>query len=212
MFSGIVERVGDVTRAERDATGLRLAVRAGFDRPPGAGESISVNGVCLTIERAEGGVFEAFAIPETLDKTNLGALRAGGRVNLERALRVGDPLGGHWVQGHVDAVAEVVSVRRDGSDVRVGVEVPAALRPYVAPKGSIAIDGVSLTIAALEDPVLVVALIPYTLEHTIASDYREGSRVNLEVDLVARYLDRLLAARGLVPAAAEDAPAGGRRG
>jgi riboflavin synthase len=211
MFSGIVERVGDVTRAERDATGLRLAVHTGFDRPLAAGESIAVNGVCLTIERASAGVFEAFAIPETLDKTNLGSLRAGSRVNLERALRVGDPLGGHWVQGHVDAVASVVSVRRDGPDVRVGVELPVALRPFVAPKGSIAIDGVSLTVAALDGPVVVVALIPYTLEHTISSDYREGSRANLEVDLVARYLDRLLAARGLLPAAAGDAPLTGRR-
>jgi riboflavin synthase len=210
VFSGIVERVGDVTRAERDATGLRIAVHAGFDRPLAAGESIAVNGVCLTIERSAGDVFEAFAIPETLDKTNLGALRAGGRVNLERPLRVGDTLGGHWVQGHVDAVASVVSVRRDGPDVRVGVAVPPALTPYVARKGSIAIDGVSLTIAALEGADLVVALIPYTLEHTIASDYREGSHVNLEVDLIARYLDRLLAARGLVPAVEEGAASGGR--
>jgi len=218
MFSGIVERVGDVARAERDATGLRIAVRAGFERPLAAGESVSVNGVCLTVERAGGDRFEAFAMPETLDKTNLGDLRAGGRVNLERALRVGDPLGGHWVQGHVDAVAPVVYARRDGSDVRVGVELPPALRPLVALKGSIAIDGVSLTVAALDGPVAVVALIPYTLEHTISSDYREGSRVNLEVDLVARYLERLLSAGGWSPPvaagpppAAAGASPGGRR-
>jgi riboflavin synthase len=210
VFSGIVEGVGAVERAERDATGLRLAIRAEFGPGLAQGESIAVNGVCLTVERAAGRVFEAFAVPETLDKTTLGGLSAGGRVNLERALRVGDPLGGHWVQGHVDAVAPVVSVRRDGSDVRVGVELPPSLRAYVARKGSIAIDGVSLTVAALEGPVAVVALIPYTLEHTIASDYREGAQVNLEVDLVARYLERLLAERGWAGSPAGEEPVPGR--
>jgi riboflavin synthase alpha subunit len=169
-----------------------------------------VNGVCLTVERAPGGVFEAVAVPETIAKTNLGALRPGSRVNLERALRVGAPLGGHWVQGHVDATARVVSVRRDGADVRVAVDLPPALRPYVAAKGSIAIDGVSLTVAALDGAVATVALVPYTLEHTIASEYTKGASVNLEVDLVARYLERLLAARGLLPGMAQDAPVSGR--
>jgi riboflavin synthase len=193
MFSGIVERIGTVERAEAGARGLSLAIGTDFDRGTSPGESIAVNGVCLTVERSKGGLFEVVAVPETTAKTTLGALRAGGRVNLERALRVGDPLGGHWLQGHVDAVARIASVRREGADVRVGVEIPDPLLPYVAMKGSISFDGVSLTVAGLEGPVASVALIPYTLGHTIASDYREGDRVNLEVDLVARYLERLLA-------------------
>jgi riboflavin synthase len=199
VFSGIVEGVGRVERVGREAAGLRLSIHAGWTPDPGA--SISVSGVCLTVERAAEGTFEAVAVPETTSRTTLGRLVPGSRVNLERALKVGDPLGGHWVQGHVDAVAPVVSVAREGADVRVGVEVPRGLLPYVAGKGSIAIDGVSLTVAAVRDPVATVALVPYTLEHTIASEYTEGAWVNLEVDLVARYLERLLAARGLHPAA-----------
>lgn len=210
MFSGIVEGVGTVERAEKEAAGYRLAIRSGFTRAPTPGESISVSGVCLTVERAEGGIFEAVAVPETIAKTTLGSLRRGSHVNLERALRVGDPLGGHWVQGHVDAVATVVAVRREGADVRVGVGLPPGLRPYVAAKGSIAIDGVSLTVAALEGAIATVALVPYTLEHTIASEYAEGASVNLEVDLVARYLERLLAARGWIPPVPDDAPLSGR--
>lgn len=210
MFSGIVEQVGTVERAEAEPAGFRLAIRAAFEPPPAPGESVSVSGVCLTVERASGGVFEAVAVPETIAKTTLGSLRRGSRVNLERALRVGDPLGGHWVQGHVDAVAPVVSVRRDGADVRVGVEIPPGLRPFVAAKGSISFDGISLTVASIEGPVATVALVPYTLEHTIASEYTKGASVNLEVDLVARYLERLLAARGEFPAAAAEAPLRGR--
>jgi riboflavin synthase len=212
MFSGIVEGVGTVERAVRAPAGVRLAVRADLEHPLAAGESISVSGVCLTVERAAGGVFEAVAVPETIAKTTLGGLRAGGHVNLERALRVGDPLGGHWVQGHVDAVARVVAAEREGADVRVGVEVPPGLLPYVAMKGSIAIDGVSLTVAALEGAVATVALIPYTLEHTIASEYSRGTSVNLEVDLVARYLERLLSARGLAPPESDRTPLPGRTG
>jgi riboflavin synthase len=175
---------------------VRLLIRAPLRRPLEAGESISVSGVCLTVERAREDAFQAVAVPETIAKTTLGSLRRGGRVNLERALRVGDPLGGHWVQGHVDAVARVVRAQREGADVRVGVEVPPGLLPFVAMKGSIAIDGVSLTVAGLDGAVASVALIPYTLEHTIASEYVDGTSVNLEVDLVARYLERLLSARG----------------
>jgi riboflavin synthase alpha subunit len=210
VFSGIVEGVGTVERTEGGTAGFRLAIRAGFERSFLPGESVSVSGVCLTVERASGDIFEAVAVPETTAKTTLGSLTRGSRVNLERALRIGEPLGGHWVQGHVDAVAPVVSVRREGADVRVAVEIPQELRPYVATKGSIAIDGVSLTVASVDGPVATVALIPYTLEHTIASEYAKGARVNLEVDLVARYLERLLAARGWAPSVPDDAPLPGR--
>jgi riboflavin synthase len=196
VFSGIVERVGTVERAEAGRAGLRLAIRSGFESPLPAGASVSVNGVCLTVEQDRSGVFEAVAVEETLRKTTLGSLGPGARVNLERAVRAGDPLGGHWVQGHTDAVATIRTVESLGGDVRVGIEMPRELRRFVAEKGSISVDGISLTVAAWEDPVLVVALVPYTLGHTIASEYRAGGRVNVEVDIVARYLERLLDARG----------------
>jgi riboflavin synthase len=200
MFSGIVERVGVVERAERAAEGMRLTIAAGFaaGSDPAPGASVSVNGVCLTVERAEDGRFDSFAVAETLRVTTLGSLRVGSRVNLERALRVGDELGGHWVQGHVDGIGRITGVRRDAGDARVTIDVPEALRRFVASKGSITVDGVSLTVAAWEDPHLTVALVPHTLERTTASEYEPGRLVNLESDLVARTLDRLLEARGLL--------------
>jgi riboflavin synthase len=200
MFSGIVERVGVVERAERAAEGMRLTIAAGFaaGSDPAAGASVSVNGVCLTVERAENGRFDSFAVAETLRVTTLGSLRVGTRVNLERALRVGDELGGHWVQGHVDGIGRITGARRDAGDARVTIDVPENLRRFVASKGSITVDGVSLTVAAWEDPHLTVALVPHTLERTTASEYEPGRLVNLESDLVARTLDRLLEARGLL--------------
>ncbi|HYJ32191.1 MAG TPA: riboflavin synthase [Candidatus Binatia bacterium] len=197
MFSGIVALVGTVERIWKTAGGMGLAIRSGFDPDPEAGASVAVNGVCLTVERVRDGVFEVTAVPETVARTTVGALAAGSRVNLERALRVGDELGGHWVQGHVDAVATVVSVEREKDGVRVGIETPEPLRRLVAMKGSIAVDGVSLTVAGRNDARFEVALIPYTLEHTIASGYAKGTRVNLEADLIARYLERLLAAEAV---------------
>jgi riboflavin synthase len=198
MFSGIVAAVGTVERVAPVPDGIRLSIRSGFDSEPEAGASVAVNGVCLTVERVERGVFEATAIPETVARTTFGWLAPGARVNLERALKVGDELGGHWVQGHVDGVGAVASVERERDGVRVSIEAPGALHRFIAMKGSIAVDGVSLTVAGLNDPVFAVALIPSTLEHTIASEYRKGTRVNLEVDLIARYLERLLAGEAAV--------------
>ncbi|HXF59368.1 MAG TPA: riboflavin synthase [Candidatus Saccharimonadales bacterium] len=207
MFSGIVERVGRVESSERDGSGAaRLVIRADFTSAPAAGASVAVNGVCLTVERFAEGAMHATAVPETLARTTLGTLERGSRVNLERALRVGDEIGGHWVQGHVDQIARVAAVRRAGADVLVQVEVPAPLRRYVALKGSLTLDGVSLTVAAWEEPRATVALVPYTLEHTIASEYHEGSAVNLEVDLLARYLERLAVSRGLLDPLAPGRP------
>lgn len=220
MFSGIVERVGRVAKAEQVAAGVWLRIEHCIQDPSRAGDgrlspgaSIAVNGVCLTIERAKGAYFDVVVVPESLGKTVLGSLKAGDRVNLERALRVGDPLGGHWVQGHVDGVALVRSATRTSEGVRVAVEIPEPFGRYVAPKGSIAIDGVSLTVAAWDPPVATVALVPYTLEHTIAGGYAASSRVHFEIDLIARYLDRLLENRGLAgaPPAGPSAVAGGSR-
>ena len=206
MFSGIVERVGSVEAVEpQDGGARRLTIRAGFPTPPPAGASIAVNGVCLTVERADGERILATAVPETLRHTTLGGVSVGTRVNLERSLKVGDEIGGHWVSGHVDARARISSVQRKGADVRVSVEIPVEFAPYVAAKGSIALDGVSLTVAALDECRAVVALIPHTLEHTIASEYEEGRDVNLEVDILARYIERLAVSRGiLTPSAATE--------
>ena len=196
VFSGIVERVGVVERAASEGGSRTLVITAPFGAPLLAGESVAVNGVCLTVERADARSFEVTAVRETLDKTTLDTLVEGVHVNLERALRVGQTLGGHWLQGHVDATAVVRDVIEDAGQVRLLIDVPEACRRFVAPKGSIAIDGTSLTVAHWADPIVEIAIVPFTLAHTIASSYAPGTRVNLEVDLIARYLDRLLEARG----------------
>ena len=198
MFSGIVERVGTVERVSPEGGNRKLIIAAAFDAVLEPGESVAVNGVCLTVERADRGSFEASAVRETLGVTTLGALERGSRVNLERALRVGQPLGGHWLQGHVDATAPIRGVLHDPGQTRLHVEIPEALRRFVARKGSVALDGVSLTVADWAEPLAEIALVPFTMEHTIASTYAPGIRVNLEVDLIARYLERLLETRGSV--------------
>lgn len=195
MFSGIIERTGVIDARSDEAAGVRFRIRADFDADPAPGASVAVNGVCLTVERASGGLLDMVAVAETLRRTNLNALGVGDRVNVERALRVGDEIGGHWVLGHVDAMGEVARVEPGAADVRVTIGVPESLRRYVAEKGSVTVDGVSLTVAAWDGRRLTVALVPYTLGKTTASAWRPGTRVNLEVDVVARYLDRLLAAR-----------------
>lgn len=198
VFSGIVERVGTVEHVSSEGGSRRLVVAASFDAILRAGESVAMNGVCLTVERADARSFEAVAVRETLDRTTLGALETGSRVNLERALSVGQPLGGHWLQGHVDATAVIHGLLQDSGQFRLSVEIPEACRRFVARKGSIALDGTSLTVADWADPLAEIAIVPFTLEHTIASTYAPGIRVNLEVDLIARYLDRLLEARGVL--------------
>ncbi|HET9250497.1 MAG TPA: riboflavin synthase [Candidatus Eisenbacteria bacterium] len=200
MFSGIVQAVGVVEAVVPVEGARRIRIGAALERVPAPGESIATSGVCLTVERADARGFEVTAVLETLRVTTLGALAPGRRVNLEPALRVGDPLGGHWVLGHVDAVARVLSVARGPGETRVAIEIPEPLRRYVAAKGSVTLDGVSLTVASWADPVAEVALVPFTLDHTTLGALEPGDEVNLEADLVARYLDRLLESRG-VPAA-----------
>jgi riboflavin synthase len=193
VFTGLVEGMGRVTSVV-PAEGLtRLTLETPF---PGAelahGESVAVDGVCLTASALSASGFSVDAVAETLRRTTLGTLRPGDAVNLERALRVGDRLGGHLVQGHVDGTAEILEFDRRGGDVRLSVALPAALRPYVAFKGSIALSGVSLTVAGLEADSFWVALIPETLTRTTLGRLAPGDRVNVEVDLVARYLEGLL--------------------
>ncbi len=186
MFSGIVREVGEVR--SRDAGRLVLASTLA----PEVGGSVAVNGACLTVVARAGGRLAFDVVPETYARTNLGALAAGDRVNLEPALTLDQPLDGHLVQGHVDATARVLSARAADLGRELTIELPRELARYVAEKGSIAVDGASLTVTRVTESSFGVALIPHTLEHTIADGYRKGTVVNLEVDVLARYAERLL--------------------
>jgi riboflavin synthase len=194
VFSGLVQAVGVVERRLPRPTGARLEVRGELPGPPVVpGESVAVAGACLTVERVEGSSLAFYCSAETLSRTTLGQLPVGARVNLERALRVGDALGGHWVSGHVDARVRVLGRREVGEGVVLRVELPPHLAPEVAEKGSVALDGVSLTVARLGRGWFEVALVPYTLEATTLGLLRPGSIVNLETDLLAKYVRRVLA-------------------
>jgi len=193
MFTGLIESVGRVRRVVAKAGARRLTVET--DLPVATmrdGESVAVDGVCLTVARRIGSAFEADAVAETLSNTTLGALRAGELVHLERSLALGDRLGGHLVSGHVDAVGRVVALRRRGDDVRLEVALPVGLRRFVARKGSIALHGVSLTVAAVKARSVEVALIPETLARTKLGRLAPGDGINVEVDLIARYLESLM--------------------
>ena len=198
MFTGLIEERGRVTALEPLAGGRRLRIEARrvlSDLEVGA--SVSVDGCCLTVTVLEPDAFAVEAVPETLARTTLGSLVAGDGVNLERALALGDRLDGHLVQGHVDGVGEVRAIAPEGEGRRLRLSVPEPLRRFVAEKGSIAVDGVSLTVAALTADGCEIALIRHTLEVTGMGGYAPGRRVNLEVDLLARYLARLLDASGV---------------
>jgi riboflavin synthase len=193
MFTGIVEEVGEVVAVEATPDGARIAVRAPLLAPLAReGDSVAIAGCCLTVVAAEGDLLRFEAVPETLARTSLRGLAAGSRVNLEDALRAGEPFGGHLVQGHVDGVGVVVWVRDEGDGHRLRVDVPAELARYVVLKGSICVDGVSLTVAAVDDTGFEVALIPHTWAVTTLSARTPGDRVNLEVDVIAKYVERLL--------------------
>ena len=199
MFTGIITDVGRVRRLRRAAGpegGLELAIATAYDTAEIAlGASIACSGPCLTVIALEPGGFVVQASAETLACSTLGDWDEGSPVNLERALKVGDELGGHIVSGHVDGVAQLVERRPEGDSVRFVIEAPAALMPYIAPKGSVALDGVSLTVNEVADDRFGVNLIPYTLSHTSFGETRPGQRMNLEIDPIARYVARLLGPR-----------------
>ena len=195
MFTGLIADLGTITSLDRDGEGATLLIASPLARELRDGDSVAVNGVCLTATAVEGAHFSAQAMNETLARSSLGRLQPGGRVNLELALRAGDRLGGHFVQGHVDGTGTVRAAREDGFSRVVDVAAPAALAPYLVEKGSVALDGVSLTISALDDDSFTVALIPETLERTNLGEIGEGSVVNIEVDMLAKHVERLLAAR-----------------
>ena len=194
MFTGIIEAVGEVAAREPKGEDLRLHIRTGkLDLSDVAlGDSIAVSGVCLTAVDLPGDGFWADVSGETLSKTVLGELRVGDAVNLEKALTPTTRLGGHLVSGHVDGIGEVLERRSEGRSERFRIRAPRALAKYIAPKGSICVDGVSLTVNAVEGAVFDLNIVPHTLAETTISEYRPGRRVNLEVDLIARYLERLL--------------------
>ena len=192
MFTGIIQEVGTVEALDVTADGARMRVHAAVANELREGDSVSVNGVCLTVAASGAEGFEADLMNQTLSVTTLGGLRAGGRVNLEPALRAGDPLGGHLVQGHADGTGMVTSASADGFARRLTIAVPDEARRYLAARGSVAVDGVSLTVSALGRDGLEVSLIPETLERTTLGELEAGSEVNVEVDVVARYAERLM--------------------
>ncbi|SRR6266540_5497234 len=195
MFTGIITDLGRVRRLQR-GVGLQLTIATAFATEEIAlGASIACSGPCLTVMAVEPGAFSVEASAETLACSTLGDWVEGCPVNLERALRIGDELGGHLVSGHVDGVARLVKRRPEGDSIRLTIEAPAELMRYIAPKGSVALDGVSLTINEVEDSRFGVNLIPYTLTHTSLGEAAPGQRMNLEIDPIARYVARLLGPR-----------------
>jgi riboflavin synthase len=196
MFTGIIREVGSIAATSGGAEGVRLRIEAPAIAPlVEVGGSVAINGVCLTAETVDGTALTFHAVPETLSRTTLGELAGGSRVNLEPALRAGDSMGGHIVQGHVDGVGRVQSVEAEGEGLRVIVEAPADVLRYCVEKGSVAIEGVSLTIAELHDDAFGVALIPHTIAETTLDLLVPGQRVNLEADVLAKYVERLVEPR-----------------
>ena len=197
MFTGIVEELGEITAWDDLADAARITVRGPLVTEDAKhGDSIAVNGVCLTVVTNDDGAFTADVMKETLDRSSLGALAVGSRVNLERAVRLQDRLGGHLVQGHVDGTGEIRFVVPDEHWTVVRVSLPQGLDRYVVEKGSITVDGVSLTVSAVDRDWFEVSLIPTTLSMTTLGRKGVGDPVNLEVDITAKYIEKLLAGRG----------------
>lgn len=194
MFTGIIETVGTVTRVADSNLGRTLFIQCpSIMEGLKIGDSIAVNGTCLTAIEINDSGFVTEAVSETLEKTSTGRLTEGSRVNLERPMQANGRFDGHIVQGHVDATGQVLAVFPEGDGVRITISIPTGLTRYLVDKGSVTVDGISLTIAALEDESFQIALIPHTLSQTVMSDRRPGDMINLEVDVIAKYVERLLA-------------------
>jgi riboflavin synthase len=193
MFTGIVRERGRVASIEDDGDARRLEIEAPSTASQLAiGDSVSVGGCCLTATAVENGRFSVTAVPESISRTTIGRLAEGEEVNLETAIRAGEPLGGHYVQGHVDGIGVVASVEPEDEGARLWVEAPAELLRYCVEKGSIAVDGVALTITALRADAFEVALVPHTLAETTLGRVAKGDHVNLEVDVLAKYVEKLI--------------------
>ena len=195
MFTGLVQDLGQVVAVDRSADGVRLSVQSALAGELDPGDSVAVNGVCLTATKVADGAFAADVMAETLRRTALGSLRTGDPVNLERAVTPATRLGGHLVQGHVDGVGRVTRRTPAGEFDEVGIALPNALLPYVVDKGSIAIDGISLTIASVSGDQITIGLIPETLQRTTLGRRAVGDDVNVEVDVIAKYVERLIESR-----------------
>jgi riboflavin synthase len=192
MFTGIVKELGEVAAVESSPDGARLRIRAELAAELGEGDSVAVDGACLTATSVTGDAFDADVMHQTLELTTLGGLEPGSQVNLELPLRASDRLGGHVVQGHVDGTGTVAEISEDGFAKRLRIELPEELLPFVVEHGSIAIQGISLTIAALTGDAVEVSLIPETLERTTLAAAEPGDRLNVECDVLARYVRRQL--------------------
>lgn len=202
MFTGIIQAVGSIAAVQQQGGDARMRIAVGVLPMDSVqqGDSIAVNGVCLTVVQLESDGFTADVSGETLACTTLGTLCPGNRVNLEKALTLSTPLGGHLVSGHVDGVAEIQQRTQDARSVRFRLKLPATLARYLAPKGSVCLDGVSLTVNSAHHDEFEINLVPHTLMATTLNDWSVGRQVNVEVDLVARYLERLVSAQGAAAA------------
>ena len=195
MFTGIILGKGTVVEKKSSGAGMTFSLESDFDlNDPEEGESIAVNGVCLTAKNINPRKFTVDVSPESLTRTNLGKLSIGSKVNLERALRLSDRLGGHMVSGHVDAVSTILERRPVGNFVQFTFRIPAGLAKYIIEKGSIAIDGTSLTVNSCDNSKFSIVVIPHTLDVTLLGKMREGDSVNLEVDLIGKYVEKMLQA------------------
>jgi riboflavin synthase len=199
MFTGLIESLGRVAEVKPVPTGYRIRLETSLASELAAGDSLAVNGVCLTVVAAAGSEVHADVSPETARVTALGSLKPGGLVNLERPLRADSRLGGHFVQGHVDATGTLEEVREEGNSHWLTIAFPSLLAPYIVRKGSIALDGVSLTVAGVDRHKFDVQIIPYTWEHTNLHALRTRERVNLECDILGKYVVRVAELAGLTP-------------
>jgi riboflavin synthase len=191
MFTGLIETVGHVSDIAAVPAGYRVRIRTALSRELTPGESVAVNGVCLTVTAAEGDEWQADIGPETARVTTLGLMKPGQPVNLERSLRAGDRFGGHFVQGHVDSVGTIENVRPDGDAHWLTISFPSALAPMLIPKGSVTVDGISLTVAALRERQFDVMIIPFTWSHTNLSSVGVRDQVNIECDMLGKYVVRV---------------------
>ena len=196
MFTGIIQEVGSVHSIQPIGGGVQLTIQASqVASELRVNDSISINGVCQTVVRREGELFTVVAVEETLLKTTLGSLKPLARVNLELAMKLSDRLGGHLVSGHVDCVGQIESIEQRETSWLFRILIPVGFERYVIPVGSIAIDGVSLTVASVEGPIVVVSIIPHTMENTIFASYKPNSHVNLEFDMIGKYIEKLAAVK-----------------
>lgn len=204
MFTGLVEEIGTVRSLTGGAVG-RLVIGSGtVIRDVAIGDSVSINGCCLTVTAIGGGEMSFDAVPETLSRSTLKDLRPGDRVNLEASLRAGKMIGGHFVQGHVDGVGTIEGIRTLAESAEIRIAAPREITRYVVEKGSVAVDGISLTVASCDDSGFRVAVIPHTLEVTTLGSKRVGDRVNLEGDIIGKYVEKFLNGRGVSPGVTED--------